>query len=803
MLADEIAALLEVRRQLLSGEFFAIILEPMQSEGGDRYSSNRFHLGLMLMSRALGVPLIYDEVQTGFHLGRDFFWYRQFQLLDRQGKELYPDYVVCSKKSQLGVVLSPHPFPEGTENEREEFSMAALSRGLIQGMVVEQYGEEIIAIEKTVREKLSHLSDRYGQYIANGRALGLCFAFDIHFSQGNEQAKSWIAAFVQRRFERGLLYYPAGERTLRFRLNLSFSQQDMDFLFEQLDSLCRIIFLSEDIASPTAVMTRGRNIDRDYGQCINLLKKKLAVLEEESGGTAWEDLKEAAAREWGAELIRFHKKNFYQYRIFIEDLQKDTYEPARQTSINLFEQAADSTGSLCIGLKKGDGLAAIAFAAPPSLFVEERGLKDDSGIDDKSALYAMDTTVQKKFNSLGMGQFLKYAQMLLACEKGVRLICGKNRDRLARGMIKLNLSLGSYEREYIRDNYPDGTHHRDSWYYHCPTLWEREPLNLSRRIISPLEKGDANFIEEQLPSLVNKICLSNFVSERFLKLLKEIASPLPSSLQHIYSTSGQSECVDKVAKSLWYSNKKSRNRMMTFESHFFGNGTFLARSLNSASEQFFPVDILPHPTDGSYRDVLVRVGEQLSRENYAGVWIEPVTQRGMRFVPRDFLVQLRKICRERGVPLVYNETASAGFVYNASRYFVSSDKELTPDAGLAFLGGQAGIVFCRQGIWVADKLMMISTWDGDEFSFANYHRSMQNILQNLKRYKSDVNKFEAILKSILSRYPIGEMFFERGRGRFKGNIPDKLKNCFESRDGYFLVDPSYCQIKRFLAEYGE
>ena len=57
-------------------------------------------------------------------------------------------------------------------------------------MVLEQYGEEILTIEKMAREKLDHLTERYDQYIANGRVLGLCFAFDIHSSQENEQATS-------------------------------------------------------------------------------------------------------------------------------------------------------------------------------------------------------------------------------------------------------------------------------------------------------------------------------------------------------------------------------------------------------------------------------------------------------------------------------------------------------------------------------------------------------------------------------------------------------------------------------------
>ena len=132
-----------------------------------------------------------------------------------------------------------------------------------------------------------------------------------------------------------------------------------------------------------------------------------------------------------------------------------------------------------------------------------------------------------------------------------------------------------------------------------------------------------------------------------------------------------------------------------------------------------------------------------------------------------------------------------------------SEPDMTPDAGFAFLGGQAGLVFCRKGIWVADKLMMISTWDGDEFSFANYHRNMQKILENPEQHESMVDKFEKTLKSVLSDYSISEMSLRRGRGRFKGVLPVRLRHCFERRDDYYLVDPSYCQMKLFVDRFGE
>ena len=78
----------------------------------------------------------------------------------------------------------------------------------------------------------------------------------------------------------GLLYYPAGERTLRFRLNLSFTRQDVDFLFEQLDALCRNDFFigREWTLFTTVVTTRADGmLIMDYQRDAPSLLKNKAV----------------------------------------------------------------------------------------------------------------------------------------------------------------------------------------------------------------------------------------------------------------------------------------------------------------------------------------------------------------------------------------------------------------------------------------------------------------------------------------------------------------------------------------------
>ena len=85
----------------------------------------------------------------------------------------------------------------------------------------------------------------------------------------------------------------------------------------------------------------------------------------------------------------------------------------------------------------------------------------------------MDLTVAPQFHG-GVGRIMKQAQMLLAIENDVSAILGRNRDRLAAGMWAINLSLGSYELQNLKDDYPDGGEFRDCIYYRCPLKWEHQ-----------------------------------------------------------------------------------------------------------------------------------------------------------------------------------------------------------------------------------------------------------------------------------------------------------------------------------------
>jgi acetylornithine/succinyldiaminopimelate/putrescine aminotransferase len=797
VLHQELKVLMQVREQLIGGRLFAIIIEPMQCEGGDRYASDRFHTALLLMARSFKVPVVYDEVQTGFHLGREFFWHKQFNLKDLDGSELRPSYIVCAKKAQVGLVISPC---QVDSKIHESYQVSSLIRGYHHAIALDQAQERIIGLENKARHFLERWQQDFPTQLANPRAMGLSFAIDLKDS-------SYVSAFINHRFAHGLLYYPAGTHTLRFRLNTAFTNEDLSFLFKELSHLSHFIFNGKEASLPTKAPGRNHQTAQIYQWQELMLETrlKLAKGEKITLMQIQNQLSILIAKQFEGELIRLTAENFERYRGAILDIQRLNYEPTRQTSIDKFDETARSPKGIALGFVKKGKLEGIVFAAPLKHFELERGVRNDPYYHDDSVLYMLDTTINEDYRGEGLGRFLKYALTTMAMVQGVRRLHGRNRDRLASSMMAINLSLGAYELQYIPEDYPDFEEFRDVFYYTTPTLWENLPLRLSHAIDCPLSLNDLSgqVIKEQLPLLNNKICLSNFTSQRFLEDLNDIAQLLPQDLRHVYTTSGQSEAIDKVAKSLWYTSNKTTYHMITFNGHEFGRGSFVSRSLSDPSADYFPVTHLEKPTLENMEQVLLSVEEALEEIDVLAIWIEPVLQRTMERTPEIFLLELKKIAEKYGVALVYNETASSFYRYDDENFFLSNNPDYTPTAGLCFTGGQSGIAFTQRSRFVDKPLMLISTWDGDEFSLGIFAQAVRQVQNDQALFQRDAKRFDEELSHLLSEHRVTTIELMNGTGLVMGEIPKQLTQFFLPSPLGYKICASWGEMKRFLNDLPE
>ena len=297
LLELEVSCLLNVRNHLIKGDVFAVIIEPMQCEGGDRFGSDRFFQALLLMSKAFRVPVIIDEVQTGFNLGRDFFWHKSFNL------DLEPDYVTLAKKAQIGMVLSHESY-----QYKIDFSIASAIRGYIHGVAIDQSQEKILELEKVTRKKLGAFCKRFSKYVENPRVFGLAFALDIF-------EKDHLDKLIAIRFNHSLLYYPAGDRTLRFRLNLGFKDADLDYLFLNLENVIREVFEGKT-RDDKPIYVKTSDPKEDYEWHHLLLESKLKNIQGKkvNGKEAYSKIKKHFEKKHKVTLHILNKNTFKKWR---------------------------------------------------------------------------------------------------------------------------------------------------------------------------------------------------------------------------------------------------------------------------------------------------------------------------------------------------------------------------------------------------------------------------------------------------------------------------------------------------------
>jgi acetylornithine/succinyldiaminopimelate/putrescine aminotransferase len=793
ILKEEVDCLLKVREQLLTKSIYSIMIEPMQCEGGDRYSSDRFHTALLLMARSFQVPVIYDEVQTGFHLGTKFFWHKMFNLTDAQGIELSPDYLVCAKKAQIGLVLAPTPLNKSGIEVQQEYSCSSMVRGYLHALALDQSRPQINELQRSAREQLDKLVNKYSEHLSRPRAIGLAFAFDVKDS-------SKISEYIAKRFDYGLLYYPAGATTLRFRLNTAFTKDDLTYLFDCLDVITASLFSLETKVKPQVPCKQEKvQTTQEWQHTLLTLRQNPNSL---SAQQILEKLNSSLGNDLRSTLI--NQDNFNTVKDAIVKLEEDIYEHARQTSIDHFEECAQAKHAINIAIHdKNKNLVAICFASSLNTFPLERGLRQDPCFNDPKSLYVMDTTVAKSHQGLGIGTYLKASLVAIGLIKGYHFIKGRNRDQMAGQMLKLNLSLGAIEENHLREDYPDFEEHRDVSYYGIPLTWQ-ENLNLSNRQNSrlSLKHMSSTFMDEEFPYIVNKVCLSNFVSNRFLTHMQEVAAHLPQELRHCYSSSGQSECTDKVAKSLLYHFKDkltANKKMVTFEGHYFGHGSFMSRSLSQKTDGYFPTAHLEKPTKENQKDILKATETMLKNDEVFALWLEPVLQKTLEHTPKEFIEELLILGEKYHVPVIFNETASAEYTYDQEHYFASSSFNKKPQGGYAYLGGQAGFVFTNKDIFIEKPLMMISTWDGDEYSLGSYVHTMRELTADKAAYLKIESEFHQKISKAISEIEHVDASLHRGRGIITGPLPTLLANMMTKAKGSYLLDPSYQAMKDYLA----
>ena len=184
----------------------AVLVEPIQGEGGVRLASARFTRRLRLLTRIYDVPLVFDEVQTGWGMTGRLWAHELFDL------PCPPDVVTWAKKAQNGVLFVSEELATFFQEEKKfnttwEGDSVGMVRllALLDKLDLDQVGRT----GERARSGLEALAREYREILKNVRGAGVMLAFDV-------MRADWCEALRDRAFRRGLVLLPAGERSVRF-----------------------------------------------------------------------------------------------------------------------------------------------------------------------------------------------------------------------------------------------------------------------------------------------------------------------------------------------------------------------------------------------------------------------------------------------------------------------------------------------------------------------------------------------------------------------------------------------------------
>jgi len=210
----------------------ALIIEPIQGEGGDNHIRSEFAVSLRQVCDAEEIILIYDEVQTGVGITGAFWCYEHF------GEDARPDIIAFGKKSQVCGILAGQRLDEVESNVFNESNrINSTFGGNLVDMVRFNLVLQVIRDENLVErartqgqyllEKLGALADEFPGYVSNVRGKGLFAAFDLPSGTERDAVLSAI-------YDNGAIVIGCGDRTVRFRPHLTITQEEIDLAYDLL-----------------------------------------------------------------------------------------------------------------------------------------------------------------------------------------------------------------------------------------------------------------------------------------------------------------------------------------------------------------------------------------------------------------------------------------------------------------------------------------------------------------------------------------------------------------------------------------
>lgn len=233
----ESQALLQIQSAIRENEnaVAAIIIEPIQGEGGDNHFRKQFFMELKKIADANDIMLIIDEVQSGFGLTGKIWAYQHFGIV--------PDIITFGKKAQVCGIMVGKKIDQVKDNV---FTVSGRINSTWGGNLVDmvrckQY-ITIIQQENLVQnaakagkyllDSLNALSEEYPGTLSNVRGLGLMIAFDLPDADKKSR-------MIKKLWENEIIVLSSGTRGIRIRPPLNLSLEEARLFVDQCEYILK------------------------------------------------------------------------------------------------------------------------------------------------------------------------------------------------------------------------------------------------------------------------------------------------------------------------------------------------------------------------------------------------------------------------------------------------------------------------------------------------------------------------------------------------------------------------------------
>ena len=215
----------------------ALIIEPIQAEGGDNHFRGEFFHTLRRLCDEYDIMFILDEVQTGVGLTGKMWAYQHF--------DFNPDILAFGKKTQICGIMVNDKVDEVKDNVFNVSSrLNSTWGGNLIDMVRCQKYLEVIKEENLIKnaqvqgkhllDSLEELARKYPNKILNTRGRGLMCAFDLPTPEKRDELKNKL-------YSNGMVILGCGSSTIRFRPPLIISSQEVDKALEIIDKSVKTV----------------------------------------------------------------------------------------------------------------------------------------------------------------------------------------------------------------------------------------------------------------------------------------------------------------------------------------------------------------------------------------------------------------------------------------------------------------------------------------------------------------------------------------------------------------------------------